>query len=227
MVRPNTTIARPVPLLRQRLAQKPKSAELNNFNNWVNGKSVIFIGPAGYYEEPEDLSMYDVVARCNHSYDLGRRTNILYVNAYIGNRKYADEIMSYAERIGLKWLFTKTNSAAVRLKRDNPNINICNIRDHFMRNLPRRMSMANKGGATSFNMGLIAIEHLLNSPLETLAIRGIDFYETGYYENYSFRTEANARGTHNQEMHKKYFKRFVVTEPRVDIDDVLKGVLDI
>lgn len=213
------------PNLRRINRERQAQRGYGTFSAWMKDKKVVFIGPAGYYMEPEELP-HDVIARCNHSYTLGRRTDILYVNAFIGRRNYMEEIVEMAGDIGLQWLVTKDFNAAERVRGLTQDFQVLSIRHYLTTVINRKMNHANRGGETGLNMGLIAIEHLLNANIKRLDVRGVDFYESSYYPGYSFREEINV-GRHDQDMHKNYFRQHIYPDERVHLDSNMRKILGV
>lgn len=217
-----------------RTRARPSPKDVGNFYTWIKGKDVIFIGPAGYYEEPDELD-YDIVARCNHGFESRTRTDILYVNNFFVRHDYVDDVLRRAEEINIRWVISKHPATIRRLKGRANGIGVFGLREYFLRGINKNFYMAARGN-TGANMGLLAIEHLRKTGLNSLTVRGVDFYESGYYDNYSPHhpvideeeiEKLQSTKTHDQDMHKKYFKRHIIPDQRVNIDDTLRGILGV
>ena len=202
---------------------------MDNYIKFIDGKNVIIIGPAGYYNEPDTLDC-EVVVRINRGYIRRRRTEVLYSNNRQFKPTHLDTTKQMIKELGIKWVIAKREDK--RLKLNNllylPATLTYEIRDR----------MAKLGGTTAPNMGLLAVEHLLlTTRLKTLTIRGFDLYESGYIKNYWHECPAGCdkesiarikdvtRG-HDQEIHRRYYKEHVLKDSRVDIDGRFWGVLN-
>ncbi len=219
---------------RQVVQGRPRPVDANEFFKYINGKDVIFIGPAAYYEEPEELD-YDVVARCNHGFESRPRTDVLYINNRFIKQEYALKTIEQAKNLGIRWVVTKHPAMRGRLRFHCGDVKLIGLREYFTRSISKEFNTINRG-QTGINMGLFAIEHLRKTRLNSLTIRGIDFYESGYYDGYSpyhpvmddeAMEKLQSKRTHDQDMHKNYFKKVILFDKRVDIDDTLRGVLGV
>ncbi len=204
----------------------------NSFYLWLKGKRVIFIGPAAYYEEPETLD-YDVVVRCNHGFESRARTDVLYVNNRFIKHEHALEMIDQAKQGNIQWVITKHPFGLRRLNLNHNSVKLIGMRDRFIRGVNKEFNMINRG-TTTLNIGLLAVEHLRKAGLKSLVIRGVDFYGSGYYDGYSPYYEVmdeealeklQSKRTHDQDMHKRYFKQMILPDRRVDVDDALQEAL--
>ncbi len=221
-------------IIDEKAIKKYKANQFGSYGEWLRDKSVIFIGPAAYYDEPEELD-YDVVVRVNHGYKDAGRTDVLYINNLMLREQ--DHITDLAARIdGISWVVTKHRLLLEKAKRKHVEISAINtmyLENYFVTQAKRKLARGHSAGTTP-NMGLIAIEHLLKNPIQSLSIRGVDCYETGYYENYSTLypemdseviEHMKMKTRHDQYKHKTYYRRFIIPDKRVDIDDTFRAVL--
>ncbi len=193
------------------------------YYEYLKGKSVILIGPASYYEEPE--LDHDVVVRMNHGFNLLRRTNVLYINTLFGGK--TDRIGELCEALSggldIDWLIAK-NGRVYDWGFDVPTVVMNN---HYGQRIKRSIPRPGK----AINLGTIAIKHLLDADISKLTIRGIDFYQSVYYDGYHSEVKTlkqlqeHVKRTHNITGQVEYLKNLLRGDARVDIDQTLRKIL--
>ena len=213
------------------------------FTDFVRGKNVIVVGPAGYLQgmgNGEWIDSFDMVVRINHAIpivfpeDYGSRIDILYhIMSHRGKNGKTlvsrGEILSWKDA-GLKWLVVRQSATSNRVRQVEHLINTvvpwsC-IHHRFSDNVKR--SIREKAP----NTGIMAIMHLLNAQVSSVTVTGFDLYASGVYENYGDlkpgedAKEVNTRW-HSIDAQKEYFRHIVKREQRVKIDEKLREVLNL
>ena len=154
---------------------------------YIRGKDVILIGPAGYLEgqgRGREFDKYDIVARIKWSEadgkDYGSRTDISYW--YMVREKHL-EFFKVGPLLssGVKWVIPirYKGSHVDRLRRlVGGRLNVATPpKDHYLRKIRAR-------AFTPPTTGIEAIAHLLDQPLKSLTVVGMDFYVSGYSDQY-------------------------------------------
>jgi hypothetical protein len=211
------------------------------FTEFVRGKNVIIVGPAGYLQGQEKgkwIDSFDMVVRVNHAIpvlfpeDYGKRTSILYhIMSHRGEKGKTlvnrGEILTWKDA-GLEWLVVRQSATSERVRQCAHLINTivpwsC-IHHRFSDSVKK--SIRTKAP----NTGIMAIVHLLNAQVASLTVTGFDLYASGVYENYGDlkdnedALEVNSRW-HNIDAQKEYMQKIVRRETRLHIDDHLRGAL--
>ncbi len=162
------------------------------YSDFLEDKNVILVGPAAYLIEQkkgEVIDKYDIVVRMNNALpmeekylvDYGKRTDILYHGLFASGFP-TQETVDYWEEVGVQWLISKAGDKIVpRHKKFSPL-----IKNKDILWIDARKNMASYKGEIkrSPSQGLITIKHLLQFPLKTLSIIGLDFYQSGYFVGY-------------------------------------------
>ena len=211
------------------------------FLNYLIGKKVIIVGPAGYLQDQgmgEWIDSFDVIVRVNHaipiSYpkDYGSRTDVLYHilshrNAGSGKRLVERDEVELWHASGLKWLVSRHDVFSKRIRYMSPVLNglmpwIC------IRN--RQFEAVRKAVKRSPNTGLVAISHLLTSKLHSLHVVGFDFYQSGVYTGYGdVMDNEDAKDVngnyHDTDSQLDYMRTLDSRESRLVLDEHLKGIL--
>lgn len=193
----------------------PKEFKLsreNQYFEYIEGKSVIVVGPAAYLVgqgKGAEIDGYDVIVRLNLGCpvpeqlkpDIGSRTDVLYhtVMAQRQVRKNPDvlklhsreEVQSWKED-GLQWFISKRSTEQSRVRKlaglISGEISWMTIPIPNMRRLGLILR-------TNPNMGTVAIWHVLQSQAKSLYVTGCDFHRTGYHVGYGgFTAEQAAKG---------------------------------
>lgn len=146
-----------------------------NFWQYLKGKTVALVGPAGYLKSVgKDIDAHDVVVRVNHILpvlppaDYGSRTDVLYHGLPVSFRDRAEDVENVREEIEhiaaqVDWIvfrcpsekFERTiTKIAPLLKGANWTV----IEQHHQRDINKRVKMV-------VNTGVIAVHHLLYSEL--------------------------------------------------------------
>lgn len=193
----------------------PKEFKLsreNQYFEYIEGKSVIVVGPAAYLVgqgKGAEINGYDVIVRLNLGCpvpeqlkpDIGSRTDVLYhvVMAQRQIRKNPDVIKPHSrEQIqswkedGLQWFISKRSTEQNRVRKlarlISGEISWMTIPIPNMRRLEVILR-------TNPNMGTVAIWHVLQSQAKSLYVTGCDFHRTGYHVGYGgFTAEQAAKG---------------------------------
>ena len=223
---------------------------MSQFNNYLADKKAIIVGPAYYLKDKQQgdyINSFDVVVRINEpmhapvsgqdKIDFGYKTNIVYLPPSLTKIFVTRQIRS-TRSWGKKKVFTNADVIATynRWKvrgvkwvvgRDRENqftgfrFNYLNMKEDWV------FAIAHKAGLSKFQAtGVLAINHLLETPVQSLNIIGFDFYQTGYYyDKDKWKIGRPKIGTEGNP-HLKYFKKLVEENDRLIIDDHLKGILD-
>ena len=183
--------------------------------NYLEGKSVIIVGPAEYLigqNKGEWIDSFDVVVRLNLSCpvpvelkkDVGSRTDVLYHTLVRDQHIKAvptvfkchtrQEIIDW-KKDGVKWVVLKNNLNWLHRKGTNMRVFANNISGvirwtNVSGHKYRRLTYMTRKGP---NTGTIAIYHLLFSKLKSLHVVGCDFHKTGYYTGYGGFSEEQAK----------------------------------
>lgn len=193
----------------------PKEFKLsreNQYFEYIEGKSVIVVGPADYLAgqgKGAEIDGYDVIVRLNLGCpvpeqlkpDIGSRTDVLYhvVMAQRQVRKNPDvlklhsreEVQSWKED-GLQWFISKRSTEQARVRKlaglISGEISWMTIPVPNMRRLELILR-------TNPNLGTVAIWHVLQSQAKSLYVTGCDFHRSGYHVGYGgFNEEQAAAG---------------------------------
>lgn len=217
------------------------------YYDWLRGKRVIIVGPAGYLQgrgKGEWIDSFDVVVRVNHAVpvsfpeDYGKRTDVLY---HILSRRnqtgnpFAKVLVEREEielwkKEGVEWLVCRHASASNRAKEMGPKINgllkWCCIHHSFTTRITQSFN------SKTPNTGVAAIIHLLASDIASLDIVGFDLYASGVYSGYGDLRPGEDAKKINDKWHDtreqiEYLRRVYKREARLHIDDHLKGILKV
>lgn len=233
----------------------------NNYKDFcqlVKNKKVIIVGPSAELmkrEEGKNIDKFDVIARLNSSFPLfgsiqkhfGSRTDIIYyVSAGV------DKHFKYIkESHGINVLLHDKIKFMIFKKGFNSNSNkYKKLFDSFFIKYHNNIKMFPMKKTTMFlksilksdpNMGLLAMEHLLNTDLRELHVIGCDFYKYPHYPHYSVLPElrfdynkkilVNQKTGWKQKTHHdtskqlEYLKTLLVKDKRLKIEDDLKEMI--
>lgn len=205
-----------------------------DYAQFLKGKRVIFVGPAGYLDgkgKGDWINSFDVVVKPNwgptqSTKDYGR-TDVLYKRAL--KLRAGDEalIQNFID-VDLKWLVGV----------DNGWINISEYiekrlegRIGFFVEKQTRSALMREVG-TSPLVGMVAVKHLLTMPIESLTITGCDFYLSGYgkdyggldYRQWVKRTEGTIGPTHDGPRQLRWLADQRQRDPRLNFDEELDRI---
>lgn len=215
-------------------------AEIKYFQ-YLKGKSVVVIGPAGYYQEPDELP-FDVVVRVNGCYKTDRRTDVIYLSVrhLPGHIKGFGMSKEWVDVYRNTWVILKTPPSTIkRPVHDNTRKIIDGFDKWVPMNAAVKKSIVDRAGSPSG--ATFAIGHLLASGLSRLETRGIDFFQSGYIEGYSEAWDTYEsveelkshcyRGGGKWEHHDwdrqvKYFKKLIAEDKRFQPDQRLSAILE-
>ena len=214
----------------------------SEFLKALSGKKVIIVGPAAYMlgsQNGKFINSFDFIVRVNHAIpiehpeDYGDRTDILYHILSRRNLKSSEkkligkEEIALWKRSGLKWLVSRHDIISRRIREMGPRLNgafpwVC-IRAKFYTKIRQAVRR-------SPNTGVVAISHLLTSPLKELHICGFDFYRSGVYAGYGdFRPGEEAGSVngnwHETESQVDYLRKLVTRDIRLKPDETLSKIL--
>lgn len=211
---------------------------IDGYKNYIENKKVILIGPASYLvgkKLGKYIDSFDVIVRINNAFpvdeelqvDYGCRADVIYHNLRKTMSPSRKEIEKWKE-LGVQWIMGKGAGTDNRHKIFQPKtkglmplIPVKKTQDKVRKNIKKAP-----------NMGLIAIEHLLEMPIKSLYVLGFDFYETGYYPGYNNMKKKdalkakNVTGAHDNTTQIKYLSKLVESEPRLIIDENLEKILN-
>ncbi len=162
------------------------------YSDFLKDKNVILVGPAAYLigqEKGEIIDKHDIVVRMNNALpmdekyliDYGKRTDIIYHGLFAGGFPTSKTI-DYWEEVGIKWIVSKSGSKTISRHQRFQSL-IENKKILWIDAKKSILSYKNQI-RKSPSQGLISICHLLDFPLKTLSIMGIDFYQSGYFVGY-------------------------------------------
>ncbi len=167
-----------------------KLKSLEQFSTYVENKNVILVGPAGYLKGQNrgaEFDSYDLVVRIKwgvtkaEHFDYGTRTDIVYIS--LKRKVFLDGLsVSKLHNDKVKWLVISRYNKAVlnmAIPRIPKNIRVAVplVETPFVK------KVANASGSHP-NTGVEAILHLLDSPIKTLTVVGVDFHASGYAKGY-------------------------------------------
>jgi len=228
------------------LRQLEKNRNVNlypsEYTNYIQGKRVILVGPAGYLlgqGKGNYINSFDVVVRVNHGIfvnsvkDYGNRTDVLYhilsrrsTDGTHKNVVKPDEVEDW-KRLGLLWLISRHDSRSQRVRdvRDSlQGLKYTCLENGFYRRCKNKIR--NKAP----NTGIVAMMHLLACNVKSLHIVGFDFYRSGVYAGYGDVKEnecaevINSRW-HDSEAQIEFLREFAPTQENLFLDEVLEGIL--
>lgn len=193
------------------------------FKNLIEGKRVVFIGPATTLENNgmgAFIDSFDVIVRMNSSYMIPAKSQIDY-----GSRC---DIL-YAGNVFLKLnLLTPDNSQHIKL--------ICSTKNYpVFSGKNRKFSIFRLKNQKRLLTGIYAIEDILNMNPSELHITGIDFYQseklyTDFYKIKKLHENEIAKTTinkyHDVEHDLKYFKKNIANKANVTLDETLKWIIE-
>lgn len=212
-------------------------------------KRVIIVGPSSYLEgmkNGEFIDSFDLVVRINNLHDtnnpelikdLGVRTDVIYFDGSMNQSRFQDYTKctpkllkcTYPET---EWFFEDRCRTNIHGLKNFFNVEVV---DNIMyQNLKSNL---NKNLKVRPNSGLIAIVDLLGFSIKELYITGIDFYRSSYssyHPDYGGASLAAVKeifkkgdngDVHDINKQFKYFKNEVCQDPRISMDDTLRGYL--
>lgn len=235
----------------QTLYQLYTRTEINNkyteyYNNYLNNKNVVLVGPASSIintNSGDIINSFDIIVRLNKSLplstkmmkDIGNRTDILY-NSLNRYDHPGENILNEQFFINNKLKF---------LCSSYPNITPFShdIKDYLNNSrakLPFRIVSEKlyhnikNSIKTRPNTGIMTILDLLQSPIKTLYITGLNFYKTDYYKTYTKQQRAN-RGAlvpynssnmiHNQSPQINLLRHLALNDKRIILDRTLYRIV--
>ena len=211
---------------------------------YLKGKNVIIVGPAGYLHGKglgKWIDSFNVVVRINHAIpveypeDYGTKTDILYhILSHRGKNGVHKRLVERWEvelwsKKGLKWLVSRHESLSRRVKQMETVIDglmpWVTIHRIFYRKIQGLIGNKNP------NTGVIAMMHLLTFPITKLQVTGFDFYESGVYEGYGDVKKGESAGIINSRWHDSqfqiaYLKKVKRKEHRLMFDEVLTKICE-
>jgi len=218
----------------------------NEYINFLVGKRIIIVGPAGYLQGKglgEWIDSFDIVVRINHAIpikypkDYGSRTDVLYhILSHRGGDGFHKVLVSKNEILlwkkeKLQWLVSKHEAMSKRI-RDMEKIIDGNLQWITLTRMFNRRVRSMVGGSKTPNTGTYAVIHLLEKNIKELQITGFDFYRTGVYTGYGdIKSNEDAikvnKIWHELEPQVEYFRKIYKRDVRLKIDDTLKGILKV
>ena len=149
-------------------------SDLNNFTNYVSGKTILFLGPGKNVDNDmlSDAKQYDLLVSINNSYELyDLKFDIFYLD---------------------KAHFRKSNLANRITQKGNEGcyvISSLNYSDAFENSIqmedPDVTTKKLNPDMAPINTGYAALIHLLKHDIKSIAFTGMDFHRSAYDENYS------------------------------------------
>jgi hypothetical protein len=211
--------------------------------DYLEGKKVIVVGPAGYLVGKgmqEYIDSFEVVVRVNHAMpvintqDYGTRTDLLYhilsrrVEGGKGKATVTREEIAKWKECGLKYLITRHDQYSKRIRQLKYNLMLLDwesVGEGFYRQLKRKI------GSMNPNTGLLAVMHLFTFQVESVNVIGFDFYRSGVYKGYGDIKEHEDAEEVNRRWHDtnaqlKFLKQVAKEEKRLIFDEVLEGIIN-
>tara|TARA_Y100000592_G_C5439234_1_gene302460 strand:- start:782 stop:1435 length:654 start_codon:yes stop_codon:yes gene_type:complete len=205
----------------------------NSFAQFLEGKRLILVAPSGVAEKTlcgDYVDSFDLTVRLGHGFQvkgkersLGSHTHILYHGLRPTNKKLKissldlDLLSSY----DINYLCTKSNRCRERVKQ-----------------LKGRKFSFNHRFASSPKwdfalLGVWAINDLISFNFEALHICGMDFYESGYMENYDERSRCKSseirsaveRG-HKLAKNAEWIRKAMLKDGRLTCDQTSKEAME-
>ena len=220
-----------VPLARQkylkhleRNSNQKEKKRLLEFSNYLNGKNIVIVGPAGYLEgkgRGEWIDSFDVVVRMNlalpvqHPKDYGTRADILYTFA---TRLWAEHWVDCSHLKGLSWVVITTGKEPYisRFRGALPKgVQMRKMTKEFYRSM-------NKAVICTSNTGTTAISDLLTFGVKSITVVGFDYYASGYHSGYGGDGDPGNHVFRNQ---LAYMSILVNQENRLIFDEALKSAI--
>ena len=169
----------------------------NEYYNYLKDKRVIIVGPASYLLHQgrgAEIDNYDIVVRVNHAIpidypeDHGTRTDVLYHAMTITAlnkepfKASQDQVISW-DNAGIKWFISALDTQMPYVKTLSPYLKKASFE---WTTLPTSFyeDIKSKIGVKLPSTGVLAITHLLEAKVKSLAIVGFDFYNSGIYSGY-------------------------------------------
>ena len=216
---------------------------MRSMREYLKGKTVAIVGPAQSIEgsnNGELIDSHDVVVRLNYANignpkDSGTKTDIVYYDG--SNHNYDNVTLEYliCSYPTTEWFFAH-RCLALALHNTDKYKNRFKIIDKSLYNsIKTALDPKQKSRP---NTGLIAIADLLSYNIKSLFITGLDFYRSSYAKEHPdfggqklkkvkkiFKAGDNG-DCHDPERQFQYFKNKLYRDPRIKVDDFLKGYLD-
>jgi len=223
-----------------------KETELKYFN-FLKGKNIVIVGPAGYLENEEkgkEIDSFDIVIRLNQAIPInnsksrGTKTNVLYHTLFSKPLIYKDQKyiknkdlingndVSIWKNQGVKWVVTYEHGLwrkRIRLVKKY-------LDKMFWITIPSSFcSIIRNDMGTIPNTGVYAILHVLCAEIKSLYVLGFDFHATGaYYCNdigtFSSMMEMSEQW-HDTKMQIDFLYDLWKNENRLSVDYVLEKIL--
>lgn len=217
------------------------------FYNFILGKSVVLVGPAGYLMEKdmcEFIEKHDVVIRVNHAIPVkypnsyGIRTDVLYhaMNKTTLNKEIYDDTEETArlwKEEGVKWVITALSEEKPYVKKFGEFFDTIGMQWVAL-DATFYQRVKNNIGTKLPSTGILALTHLLKSSATIVSLIGFDFYNSGVYPSYGgvdsgIMPEGFQNLWHDGIAQLRYMKRMInqtyVGMPLLQIDDHLQNIL--
>tara|TARA_Y100000389_G_C17458976_1_gene520240 strand:+ start:336 stop:2012 length:1677 start_codon:yes stop_codon:yes gene_type:complete len=235
----------------QTLYQLYTRTEINNkyteyYNNYLNNKNVVLVGPASSIintNSGDIINSFDIIVRLNKSLplstkmmkDIGNRTDILY-NSLNRYDHPGENILNEQFFINNKLKFLCSSYPNITPFSHDIKDYLNNSRAKLPFRIVSEKSYHNIKNSikTRPNTGIMTILDLLQSPIKTLYITGLNFYKTDYYKTYTKKQRAN-RGAlvpynssnmiHNQSPQINLLRHLALNDKRIILDRTLYRIV--
>lgn len=231
------------------MSSEEQIARSHEFSSHLKDKRVCIVCPSktlvgsGLGAKIDD---FDIVVRLNQGYDyshnqasdFGSRTDLLYHFLSLKNEfRYGFDLEKIG-RCGTKFLVIpprpETANFQYFLEQNE------DVRLPFLVFDEQTIQRVRENVPGLPFLGVLAVVHLLQRPIESLKVLGMNFYHTGHFQNYDKRSEAeqisyarnsqfDARGIskrHFIEPQKEFLRRLLATEERLSGDISLAKALE-
>ena len=235
----------------QTLYQLYTRTEINNkyteyYNNYLNNKNIVLVGPASSIintNSGDIINSFDIIVRLNKSLplstqmmkDIGNRTDILY-NSLNRYDHPGENILNEQFFINNKLKFLCSSYPNITpfshdikyyLNNSRAKLPFRIVSDKLYHNIKNSIK-------TRPNTGIMTILDLLQSPIKTLYITGLNFYKTDYYKTYTKKQRTN-RGAlvpynssnmvHNQSPQINLLRHIALNDKRIILDRALYRIV--
>jgi hypothetical protein len=219
---------------------------------FLKNKTVALVGPAESLAGAQyggEIDAFDVVVRLKFAEsglaaDMGRRTDIIYFTPYQDAASFAEQLMTThrgARLLVSTYPYIKRHK---KFLKEFARLNLP-VKIKFVSKLHRKFLLMNMVGKPY--TGITALFHLLTYPIARLKIFGIDFYTTGYRDEYIAKvvgpinkvqknttkcvpdivvfSKRTQKMCHNNISQFEFFRNYIFEDRRVALDDNLSAIV--
>lgn len=220
---------------------KRNGVQARRYSEFLAGKRVIVVGPAGYLLGKglgQWIDDHDLVVRlnwgapvpANQKDDLGSRTDILYKRLLkLGHIDFIDLQEWYSEK--MQWVIAVDRGQQNNSQRYFETMMSSSSINYTIERTTR--NELHRDLNTSPFVGIVAISHLLRHQVASIDVVGMDFYSSGYspgyggreYREHHNRKEGTPSPRHNIRQQMKWLIDTAKSDGRLHFDEVLTEIL--